>query len=114
MCKPSKKPAHGCPMACNALMTYCAAVLESTLMHLHSRFHAHAGPHPAGALDAPAILARVTQTANLMRRLGVQRGDVVAYILPNLPEHTGSSGEVRRLEFRWHSTLYSKVLHCAT
>lgn len=32
------------------------------------------------------FLARVTQTANLMRRLGVQRGDVVAYVLPNLPE----------------------------
>ena len=32
------------------------------------------------------FLARVTQTANLMRRLGIQRGDVVAYVLPNLPE----------------------------
>jgi acyl-CoA synthetase (AMP-forming)/AMP-acid ligase II len=31
-------------------------------------------------------LARITQTANMLRRLGVQRGDVVAYILPNLPE----------------------------
>ncbi len=29
---------------------------------------------------------RITQTANMMRRIGVQRGDVVAYILPNLPE----------------------------
>ena len=31
-------------------------------------------------------LARITQTANFLRRLGVQRGDVVAYVLPNLPE----------------------------
>lgn len=31
-------------------------------------------------------IARITQTANLLRRLGVQRGDVVAYVLPNLPE----------------------------
>ncbi|UJJ31639.1 acyl-CoA synthetase [Halopseudomonas maritima] len=32
------------------------------------------------------LLADVTRTANLFRRLGVQRGDVVAVILPNLPE----------------------------
>ncbi len=38
MCKPSNKPAHGCPMACNALMTYYEAVRELTLMLLHSRF----------------------------------------------------------------------------
>jgi acyl-CoA synthetase (AMP-forming)/AMP-acid ligase II len=31
-------------------------------------------------------LARITQTANLLRRLGIERGDVVAYVLPNLPE----------------------------
>jgi fatty-acyl-CoA synthase len=31
-------------------------------------------------------LDKVTQAANLFRRLGVQRGDVVAYVLPNLPE----------------------------
>lgn len=31
-------------------------------------------------------LARITQTANLLRRLGLQRSDVVAYVLPNLPE----------------------------
>lgn len=31
-------------------------------------------------------LARITQTANLLRRLGLERTDVVAYVLPNLPE----------------------------
>lgn len=31
-------------------------------------------------------LERVTQTANMFRRLGLQRGDVVAFVLPNLPE----------------------------
>lgn len=31
-------------------------------------------------------LARITQAAHLFRKLGVQRGDVVAYVLPNLPE----------------------------
>jgi fatty-acyl-CoA synthase len=32
------------------------------------------------------LVHKVTQAANLFRRLGVQRGDVVAYVLPNLPE----------------------------
>lgn len=31
-------------------------------------------------------LNAITRTANALRRLGVQRGDVVAYVLPNLPE----------------------------
>jgi fatty-acyl-CoA synthase len=43
----------------------------------------HARPH---RLSYAALLARITQTANLFRRLGVKRGDVVAYLLPNLPE----------------------------
>lgn len=30
--------------------------------------------------------ARITQTANLLRRLGLGRGDTVAFVLPNLPE----------------------------
>lgn len=33
-----------------------------------------------------AWMARITQAANAFRRLGVQRGDVIAFILPNLPE----------------------------
>lgn len=32
------------------------------------------------------LMTRVTQTANALRRLGVGRDDVVAYVLPNLPE----------------------------
>ncbi len=32
------------------------------------------------------LLADITRAANMFRRLGVDRGDVVAYILPNLPE----------------------------
>lgn len=32
------------------------------------------------------LLYRVTQTANLFRRLGIGRGDVIAFILPNLPD----------------------------
>ncbi len=31
-------------------------------------------------------IARITQTANLLRRHGLGRGDTVAYVLPNLPE----------------------------
>ena len=31
-------------------------------------------------------LACITQTANMFRRLGLQRDDVVAFVLPNLPE----------------------------
>lgn len=33
-----------------------------------------------------ALLTKVTQTANALRRMGVGPGDVVAYVLPNLPE----------------------------
>ena len=32
------------------------------------------------------LLAEITRAANLLRRLGIQRGGVVAFILPNLPE----------------------------
>jgi len=32
------------------------------------------------------LLEKITQTANMLRRLGVGRDDVVAFILPNLPE----------------------------
>lgn len=31
-------------------------------------------------------MARITQTANALRQLGVNRSDVIAFILPNLPE----------------------------
>jgi fatty-acyl-CoA synthase/long-chain acyl-CoA synthetase len=31
-------------------------------------------------------LEDITRTANMLRRLGVRKGDVVAYVLPNLPE----------------------------
>ena len=30
--------------------------------------------------------AEITRTANMLRRLGLQKGEVVAYVLPNLPE----------------------------
>src|SRR5271157_3796140 len=32
------------------------------------------------------LFGRITQAGNLFRRLGVERGDTVAFILPNLPE----------------------------
>ena len=32
------------------------------------------------------LLARITQTANALSRLGIGKDDVVAYVLPNLPE----------------------------
>lgn len=32
------------------------------------------------------VVQNVTKAANLFRRLGVERGDVVAFVLPNLPE----------------------------
>ncbi|RZI86529.1 MAG: acyl-CoA synthetase [Rubrivivax sp.] len=31
-------------------------------------------------------MAKITQAANLFRQLGIQRGDVLAFVLPNLPE----------------------------
>lgn len=43
----------------------------------------HAQPHRWSYRE---LLADVTRAANLFRRLGVQRGEVVAVILPNLPE----------------------------
>lgn len=33
-----------------------------------------------------ALFRRITQAANLFRRLGIERQDVVAFVLPNLPE----------------------------
>jgi fatty-acyl-CoA synthase/long-chain acyl-CoA synthetase len=41
--------------------------------------------HPVSWSHAE-LLADITRAARMFRRLGVQRGDVVAYILPNLPE----------------------------
>src|SRR5208283_3783633 len=32
------------------------------------------------------LFRRITQAGNLFRRLGVERGDAVAFVLPNLPE----------------------------
>jgi acyl-CoA synthetase (AMP-forming)/AMP-acid ligase II len=32
------------------------------------------------------LFRRITQAGNLFRRLGVERGGAVAFILPNLPE----------------------------
>jgi fatty-acyl-CoA synthase len=32
------------------------------------------------------LFAAITRTANALRRLGIERNDVVAYVLPNLPE----------------------------
>ena len=46
----------------------------------------------ARSFDAPRVFshrelfAKITQTANTLRRLGIGRADVVAYVLPNLPE----------------------------
>ena len=31
-------------------------------------------------------LGRITQTANMFRKLGVERQDVIAFVMPNLPE----------------------------
>jgi len=48
---------------------------------------------PKGSADEPPVVhsyadlfRRVTQAANLFHRLGVGPGDVVAYVLPNLPQ----------------------------
>ncbi|TCO69424.1 acyl-CoA synthetase [Rhodovulum euryhalinum] len=41
---------------------------------------------PAETLSWRELHARVTQAANLFRRLGVQQDDVIAYILPNCTE----------------------------
>ncbi|MEX5730000.1 fatty-acyl-CoA synthase [Rhodovulum iodosum] len=50
-------------------------------------FQLTSGPGaPAETLSWAQMLARVTQTANLFRRLGVAEGDVVAYVLPNCSE----------------------------
>ncbi|MDA4845152.1 acyl-CoA synthetase [Hoeflea poritis] len=46
----------------------------------------------ASAMRAPytlthaQLMGRITQTANALRRLGLQRNEVAAYILPNMPE----------------------------
>ncbi|WP_095200342.1 acyl-CoA synthetase [Mesorhizobium carmichaelinearum] len=33
-----------------------------------------------------ALFAEITRAANVFRRLGIERGDVIAFVLPNLPE----------------------------
>lgn len=57
-------------------------------------------------------LADVTRAANMLRRLGVQPGDVVAYVLPNLPEtHLAVWGaETAGIAFAVNSLLESAQL----
>lgn len=43
-----------------------------------------------------AWMDRITQAANAFRQLGVGRNDVIAFILPNLPETHWTSGAARR------------------
>jgi acyl-CoA synthetase (AMP-forming)/AMP-acid ligase II len=47
------------------------------------RLEDHARPHRWTHAE---WFGRITQAAHLFRRLGIQRGDVVAFVLPNLPE----------------------------
>ena len=32
------------------------------------------------------MVGRITQTANMFRKLGIGRDDVIAFVMPNLPE----------------------------
>ena len=57
--------------------------LEATALSFFLRTEDH--PQPV-AWTHREWMARITQAANAFRRLGVGRDDVVAFILPNLPE----------------------------
>lgn len=57
-------------------------------------------------------LRRITQTANMFRRMGLQRGDVVAFVLPNLPEThwTIWGGETAGIVFAINPLLEAPML----
>lgn len=57
--------------------------LEATALSFFLRTEDHTQPV---AWTHREWMARITQAANAFRRLGVNRDDVVAFILPNLPE----------------------------
>jgi fatty-acyl-CoA synthase len=67
-----------------------ALLSETTARHARKpafSFQLTSGPtDPAETLSWSELKARVTQTANLLRALGIGRGDVVAYVLPNTTE----------------------------
>ena len=58
------------------------------------------------------LVHRITQAGNLFRRLGVERGDAVAFILPNLPEtHLAIwGGEAAGIAFAISPLLQSEQL----
>lgn len=64
-------------------------------------------------------MARITQTANALRQLGVNRSDVIAFILPNLPEThwTIWGGEAAGIVFAINPllepTLMSELMNAA-
>jgi acyl-CoA synthetase (AMP-forming)/AMP-acid ligase II len=56
---------------------------QAPALSFFARVEDHANP---ARWTHARLLAEITRAANLFRRLGIQRGDVVACILPNLPE----------------------------
>lgn len=79
------------PLAARALPANSYRMIESTArrdphapaLSFFLSIERHTRPH---TLSYSALLARITQAANLFRSLGVKRRDVVAFLLPNLPE----------------------------
>jgi fatty-acyl-CoA synthase/long-chain acyl-CoA synthetase len=59
------------------------AFAQEPAMSFFLRTEDHAAP---ATWSYSALLSDITRAANLFRRLGVQRNDVVALVMPNLPE----------------------------
>lgn len=55
------------------------------------------------------LVHRTTQAGNLFRRLGVERGDAVAFILPISPKRISPSGAAKRRGSPSRSVLSSKA-----
>ncbi len=77
-------------------------------------FFAHVDTHTQPKVWTYAQwLADITRTANLFRRLGIARNDVIAYALPNLPEaHLALwGGETAGIAFAVNPLLDGQSLH---
>ena len=56
---------------------------EAPALSFFSRVEDHAQPQ---VWNYETLFSRITATANLLHELGVGRDDVVAFVLPNLPQ----------------------------
>ena len=82
----AEAPWEARPMAGSLYALLCETTARHAAQSAFS-FQLTSGPtDPAETLTWTELKAKVTQTANLFRALGIGPGDVVAYVLPNTTE----------------------------